>query len=179
MDKIKVWSINVARYILNNIFYILGFLIIFGTPLYVILKSGIVEKPAGWGVSIGMLIPLACYLVFFFKWFRGFINQKLGQWKAVNEIKEDKHVAGILLLTIVNYLSYGVGLLILYYVFTMVNKLSIGIVDFFRLWCVCFFIGIVLLYIDVVRHITKKGLIEYETIIEEDNKKVARKHKRR
>lgn len=181
----KNFLINVGtkfgKWFYNNLFYIIGYLIIFGFPLYTILNGAVVEKPAGWSISFGSIIPLVCYLVFFLKWLKGFIHTKLGSWKAVNELDESKHAVGIMLLTLVVYLSYGSCILLGYFIVNLVATLSIGLVNFFRLWAVSFFIGILFLYIDTYRHIYRKGLLQNESkeIIKENKRKVAKQNKKR
>lgn len=166
-QKAKVSAKKLGIFLFNNMFYIIGFLCCFLPALILLCIEGAKYHPEGWGINIGFVIPLFMYVVIFFKFLKGRMRIKLGQWEAVHEIDEQKHIVGILTFTLLDYISYIIILVICYLVIDLITKLGENINTFFVWWILWFTLGIVFMFIDKIRHITKKGLKEYEEIEEE------------
>ena len=153
---------KLGKKFLNNCFYIFGFCCCFIPPLVLILQEGIKHRPEGWAINIGFAIPILVYLIVFFKFIRGRMRIKLGKWEAVNEIDNTKHIVGILVFTLIDYISYLMGLVLGYLIVSLLVEFGTNLAYFFIFWVWWMLVGICLMYIDKVRHILKKGLIENE-----------------
>ena len=170
---------SLGKKTLNNIFYIIGFLCCFLPPLILILVEGVRVRPEGWALNVGFIIPLLAYLIVFFKFFRGRIRIKLGKWEAVNEIDNTKHIGGILAFTLIDYLSYLMGLVLAYLIVSLLIDFGTNIAYFFIFWVWWFLIGIAFMYVDKVRHILNKGLINENEENEIITEKVEKPRKKR